>query len=166
MTEPEPDDREFLDAAGIDPDSLGDAVDRDPLASIAQRAFARAIDLLTVAIISLAFTVPLVERNGDDFSIPRSAQLLSLIGWLVYEAGTTAWLGQTMGKLAMHIRVVEVRRGTKPGLARSVVRAAIVPGLAAVIGLFAVLAYPTAVGDPRTRRGLLDRLSGTAVVAG
>lgn len=164
MTAPEGGDHEFLESAGIDPASLGDGAHADVVASFSQRAFARAIDFLVIAIISLAFTAPTIETAGDDVSVPRSVQLLSLAGWLIYESGTTAWLGQTVGKMAVQIKVVDHRTGARPGLARSVVRAAVVPGVAALVGPFALLVYPTVAGDPATRRGLLDRLAGTAVV--
>ena len=163
MTEPDPDDAEFLSTSGIDPDSIsGLPARRDLVAPLALRAFARAIDLLVVAVISLAVTVPSVGGPTDD--VPTTVKLLSLAGWLVYEAGTVAVLGQTMGKRAVGLKVVTVGSGARPGVARSVLRAAVVPALVPPVGMFALLAYPTATIDPGTGRGLLDRLAGTAVV--
>ncbi len=156
------DDAAFLAAAGIDAQSLG-AADGDRVASIMSRAFARSIDLLVVALLSLAFTVPFVSPTGSD--VPRWVQLASLASWLVYEAGTVAVLGCTMGKMAMGLMVVDVTTGGAPGIGRSLVRAAVVPALIPLVSFFALLAYPTATVDLQARRGLLDRLAGTAVVA-
>lgn len=163
MSDADHHDREFLASSGIDPESLGPSGGRaDVIAPVALRAFARAIDLLIVAVISLAFTLPLVEGSGED--VPRSVQLLSLGGWLLYEAGTVALIGTTVGKMAVGLKVVETSTGANPGPARAVVRAAVVPALIPLVSFFALLAYPTATFDLQTRRGLIDRLSGTAVV--
>ena len=164
MTESGSDDAEFLKSSGIDPRSLGAPTpSADIVAPLMSRAFARSIDLLVVAVISLAFTVPFVEADGQ--SVPRWVQLVTLGGWLAYEAGTVAVLGRTVGKMAMGLAVVDARTGAAPGWPRAVIRAAVVPALIPPLSFFGLLAYPTATIDPRTRRGLLDRLAGTAVVA-
>lgn len=146
-------------------ESQSPAAHGDPLASLAQRALARAIDLLVVGLISLAFFAPqLAVQDGQDATVPRWTQLAVLGLWLAYEAGTTSFLGSTMGKLAVQCRVADRRTGRRPGLGRSVVRAAVVPGLLALAPLFGLLGYATAALDPREHRGLLDRLAGTVVV--
>jgi uncharacterized RDD family membrane protein YckC len=158
------DDREFLDASGIDPDSF-DHPDRrrDEVAGIAQRAFARSIDLLVVGVIGLA----IVSATGGvdaDGTISRGVQVATLLGWLAYEGVTTALLGATMGKMAVGVKVVDARRGARPGLARCLLRAAVVPGAAAVVGVFGLALYSTAAADARSHRGIPDRVAGTAVV--
>ncbi len=136
----------------------------DEIASVAQRSLGRAIDLTVVAVISLALFAPQLVSRTDDVTVPRWTQVAVFALWLAYEAGTTTLLGRTMGKLAVGCRVAERRTGRTPGLARSVVRAAVVPGLLALIPLFGLLGYATAALDPREHRGLPDRLAGTVVV--
>ncbi len=136
----------------------------DEVASLAQRALGRGIDLLVVAVISLALFAPQLVTRGDDDSVPRWTQVAVLVLWLVYEAGTTAFLGRTVGKLAVGSRVADRRTGRPPGLARSVVRAAVVPGLLPMLSVVGLLGYATAALDPREHRGLPDRLAGTVVV--
>ena len=136
----------------------------DELASLAQRAMARAIDLLVVGLISLAFFAPQLAVTDGDETVPRWTQIVVLLLWIAYEAGTTSFLGSTMGKLAVACRVADRRTGSRPGLGRSIVRAAVVPGLLAIVPLFGLLGYATAALDTRERRGLPDRLAGTVVV--
>lgn len=155
-------DWEFLGASGIDPTSFDPPA--DALASFAQRAMARLIDLLVVAVLSLALLAPQLQGQPGDGSVPRWAKIAVAVVWLGYEATTTALLGQTMGKLATGCRVADRRTGDRPGFARSVVRAAVIPGLIPLLGVIGLLAYPTAMLDRREGRGLLDRLAGTVVV--
>ncbi len=136
----------------------------DEIASLAQRAIARALDLMTIAIVTLAVFAPQLTTADADNDISGWTQLAVFVIWVVYEGGTTAYLGCSMGKMATGCRLVDRRTGAKPGIARSVVRAAVVPGLLPFLGPFALLAYPTALLDRAERRGLLDRLAGTAVV--
>ncbi len=136
----------------------------DQVAGLAQRALARSIDLMVVGIISLAFFAPQLVRDPDDASAPRWVQWAVFALWLAYEAGTTAFLGQTMGKLATGCRVADRRTGRRPNLAKAVVRAAVMPGLLALFAFFGLLGYATPALDQRERRGLLDRVSGTVVV--
>ena len=121
------------------------------------------MDLLIVAVISLAFFARHLVIRGDE-SVPRWTQIAVFLVWLAYEAGTTAVLGRTMGKLAAGCEVVDRRTGRKPDPARSVIRAAVVPGLLPFLSVFGFIAYATAIADPREHRGLLDRLAGTAVI--
>lgn len=155
-------DWEFLGASGIDPTSLDPP--SDELASFAQRAMARSVDLLVVAVLSLALLAPQLQGQPGDGSVPRWAKIAVAVVWLGYEAATTALLGQTMGKLATGCRVADRHTGDRPGFARSVVRAAVIPGLIPLLGVFSLLAYFSAMFDRREHRGLLDRLAGTVVV--
>ena len=150
-------------ASGADPDQPAPGA-RDEVAGLAQRALARSIDLMVVGIISLAFFAPQLVRDPDDASAPRWVQFAVFGLWLAYEAGTTTYLGQTMGKLATGCRVADRRTGRRPNLARSVVRAAVMPALLAFFAFFGLLGYATPALDQRERRGLLDRLAGTVVV--
>lgn len=125
---------------------------------------ARSVDLLVVAVVSLALFAPQLILKGGEAEIPRWTQVAVFGLWLTYEAGTTAVLGQTMGKLAAGCRVADRQTGRRPGLARSIVRAAVIPGLLPFLAVFGLLGYATAVLDPNERRGVLDRLAGTVVV--
>lgn len=136
----------------------------DEIASLAQRAMGRSIDLMVVAVISLAFFAPQIATSPDDTSVPRWTQIAVFGVWLVYEAGTTAYLGQTMGKMAVGCRVADRRTGRRPSLPRSIVRAAVIPGLLPLVQLAGLLGYATAALDTAEHRGLLDRLAGTVVV--
>ena len=136
----------------------------DEVAALAQRAMGRAIDLLVVGLISLAFFAPQLAVTDGDTTVPRWTQVAVFGVWMAYEAGTTTFLGSTMGKMAVACRVADRRTGRRPNLGRSLVRAAVVPGLLALLPLFGLLGYATAVLDPNERRGLPDRLAGTVVV--
>lgn len=168
-SDPDPEDREWLEASGIDPDAV--AIPRkDALAPLSHRAFARAVDLLVAGIIGLAFTIPTsVEVDGTD-QVSSTGAILALVAWIVYETATTAWHGQTGGKLAVQIRVVDHRSGAEPKLVQAFVRASVFPvvllflELIGVLPMLALLVYVTAIGDQAHRRGLLDRVAGTAVV--
>ena len=135
----------------------------DEVASLGQRALARSVDLLIVAVISLAFFARQLAVRSEE-TVPRWTQVAVFLVWLAYEAGTTAFLGRTIGKLAAGCQVVERRSGEQPGIARSVIRSAVVPGLLPLLNVFGLLAYATAAADRREYRGLLDRLAGTAVI--
>ncbi|MGI9622694.1 MAG: hypothetical protein ACR2PK_07650, partial [Acidimicrobiales bacterium] len=64
----------------------GPEADPDEIASLGQRALGRAIDLMVVAVISLAFFAPQLVRDADDATVPRWARLAILAVWLAYEA--------------------------------------------------------------------------------
>lgn len=138
--------------------------DGDQIASLAQRAMARSVDLMVVAVVSLALFAPQLILKGAEARVPRWTQVAVFVLWLAYEAGTTAVLGQTMGKLATGCRVADRQTGCRPGFARSIVRAAVIPGLLPFLAIFGLIGYATAILDPQEYRGLLDRLAGTVVV--
>lgn len=149
----------------IDPDRGASPVPgSDQIASLAQRAMARSVDLMVVAVVSLALFAPQLILEGGEAEVPRWTQVAVFVLWLAYEAGTTAVLGQTMGKLAAGCRVADRQTGRRPGLARSIVRAAVIPGLLPFLAIFGLVGYAAAILDPHEHRGLLDRLAGTVVV--
>ena len=86
MTESD-NDREFLESAGIEPDSFETEEHRAQLGSFAQRALARSIDLLVIAVIMLPFLAPTVGDGDASDGVSRTLALGSLVAWLVYEAG-------------------------------------------------------------------------------
>ena len=147
-------------------DEVAPAPPADEVASLAQRAIGRAIDLLIVATFSMAILVPAVGVEGDVVDVPRWTQVAALALWLVYEAGTVATLGTTVGKMAVGCRVADRAGGGRPTWVRAVVRAAPVPGLLPLVSFIAFAVWATVLVDPTERRGIHDGMAGTVVVRG
>jgi uncharacterized RDD family membrane protein YckC len=117
--------------------------------------------LLGIDLVVLYFTLRLTDLTFADWRVlpwlPLGVFLLSLK--VAYLSAFTTAGGQTIGKMATHIRVVsEDGGGLDPG--RALRRA--------VLGLMSIATagapFLTAVADP-LRRGVHDRASGTRVVA-
>ena len=136
----------------------------DPIASVAQRCFGRAIDLLVVATFSMGLLIPTVQREGDTLSLPGWTQWVALALWVAYEASMTALLGTTVGKMAVGVQVVDRRTGRRPSWPNAIARALPVPLLLPVVSFFALAVYPTALFDLDRRRGITDRIADTVVV--
>ena len=129
-----------------------------------KRAVAAMIDhgiLLGIDLVVLYFTLRLTDLTFADWRVlpwlPLAAFLLSVK--VAYLSAFTTAGGQTIGKMATHIRVVsEDGGGLDPG--RALRRA--------VLGLVSIATagapFLTAIADP-LRRGVHDRASGTRVVA-
>lgn len=117
--------------------------------------------LLGIDLVVLYFTLRLTDLTFADWRVlpwlPLAVFLLSVK--VAYLSAFTTAGGQTIGKMATHIRVVsEDGGGLDPG--RALRRA--------VLGLISIATagapFLTAVADP-LRRGVHDRASGTRVVA-
>jgi uncharacterized RDD family membrane protein YckC len=129
-----------------------------------KRAVAAMIDhgiLLGIDLVVLYFTLRLTDLTFADWRVlpwlPLAAFLLSVK--VAYLSAFTTAGGQTIGKMATHIRVVSEDGGSlDPG--RALRRA--------VLGLVSIATagapFLTAMADP-WRRGVHDRASGTRVVA-
>ena len=141
-----------------------------PLASILARLGARLLDAAIVGIgltaLLLLFRIP---RRLDAQTLPEllsSLRLPAAIIGALYEVALTAWRGQTLGKMGVGIRVVDVAGGGPPGWRKAFVRW-LVPfamGLVPIAGAFlGVLPYLWILWDPR-RQGLHDKAAGTLVV--
>ncbi|HZI79278.1 MAG TPA: RDD family protein [Vicinamibacterales bacterium] len=129
-----------------------------------KRAVAAIIDhgiLFGIDLVVLYFTLRLTDLTFADWRVlpwlPLAAFLLSVK--VAYLSAFTTAGGQTIGKMATHIRVVsEDGGGLDPG--RALRRA--------VLGLVSIATagapFLTAIADP-LRRGVHDRASGTRVVA-
>jgi uncharacterized RDD family membrane protein YckC len=143
----------------------GQAAVSDPEVSpLGRRVLAAMIDhgiLLSIDFVVLYFTLRLTGLSLADWHLvpvlPMAAFLLSLK--IAYLSAFTTAGGQTIGKMAMHIRVVSDDGGRlDPG--RALRRA--------VLGLVSIVAagapFLAALGDP-ARRGVHDRASGSRVVA-
>jgi uncharacterized RDD family membrane protein YckC len=136
----------------------------DPVASVAQRCFGRAIDLLVVATFSMGLLIPTVQREGDTLSLPSWTQWAALGLWVAYEASMTALLGTTVGKMAVGAQVVDRRTGRRPSWPNAIARTLPVPLLLPLVSFFALAVYPTALLDVDRRRGITDRIANTVVV--
>jgi uncharacterized RDD family membrane protein YckC len=131
-------------------------------ASLGARAAAGVLDvglLGTIALVVVYFTVRLSGLTMDDVDIlppvPLSAFLLGLA--VAYLAAFTSCGGQTLGKMALGLRVVAGDGAVPPG-------AAAVRAVAALVGAgVAGLGYLPALFDS-DHRGVHDRLTGTRVV--
>ena len=117
--------------------------------------------LLGIDLVVLYFTLRLTDLTFSDWQVlpwlPLAAFLLSVK--VAYLSAFTTAGGQTIGKMATHIRVVsEDGGGLDPG--RALRRAVLELVSIATAGL----PFLSAVADP-LRRGVHDRASGTRVVA-
>ncbi len=131
-------------------------------AGVARRTAAAAIDLMFVVLIDimvLYFTLRLCGLRPDEFGMIPLVPLLAFFaimngGYVVLFTGT---LGQTLGKMALDIRVVP-QDGDTMDLPRALLRtgASVLSMLPAGLGLL-----PAAFGTHRT---LHDRLAGTRVI--
>jgi len=129
-----------------------------------RRATAAIIDhgiLLGIDLVVLYFTLRLTDLTFADWRVlpwlPLAAFLLSVK--VAYLSAFTTAGGQTIGKMATHIRVVsEDGGGLDPG--RALRRAVLELASIATAGA----PFLTAIADP-LRRGVHDRASGTRVVA-
>ncbi len=163
------------------PGERGGETDASPgteqLASIGQRAAARLIDVVLFfsAQALVFFTVGdrvtrQVDGSTEEFiEVPLAVRLLmAFLLLVVYEVGMVAWRGQTLGKIALRIRVVAEQTGEVPSVGTALVRAG-VPALVWMLPVGAlapalVLAlYLTAMLTPQ-RQGLHDRAARTLVV--
>ncbi len=97
------------------------------LADPGQRLLARIIDgvLLAVAFFIVFFVLTFLAGGFEDEGLGAAAALAILVpfaGVILYEVGLTATRGQTVGKMAMGIKVVDMATGREPGWGPSFVR--------------------------------------------
>jgi uncharacterized RDD family membrane protein YckC len=140
-----------------------------PLASIGRRAVARLTDGLIFAVPIFFLLLPFLDFGDSEasFSVPWGVLVAMQAVVAVYEVTMIAWRGQTVGKIAMGVRVVRVDDGQVPSWTYSGIRALVPAGAGAVPGVGTILSlvvYLWAVVDPR-RQGLHDKSAGTIVVA-
>ena len=132
-------------------------------AGMIARAAAGFIDLLVLAVVDCAviyFTIQICGLRPDELGILPKAPLIAFFliqngAYLVaFNAG-----GQTLGKMAVGIKVVSASSGATVDLGRSLLRTLVWALLAAPAGL----GFLTALLS-RDGRGLHDRFAGTRVV--
>ena len=129
----------------------------DPVA----RLVARVIDWLLFWAIAFVVILFLAIRRGSPSSVGTIIVLFLMVAFvgLLYEPILIALRGQTVGKMAMKIRVARADNGSLPGWGKSIGRWAI-PGLLVFIPfvgwLLALLCYISLTWD-RSRQGWHDR---------
>lgn len=137
-----------------------------PTADLSLRVVARVADVVLVLLPTWLIGVPLLLGWIGDSG--TTVVVVFALGWAVvvgYETWLTAATGQTVGKRAVGIRVIDVESGAPPGRNASLLRAALPPILGILVPAFGwVVPYIWAVWG-RDRRGLHDRLARTRVVA-
>jgi uncharacterized RDD family membrane protein YckC len=106
-------------------------------------------------------------RSPSALSMEQSARLLSGLWWLVlvsvvYTVPLTATRGQTVGKMALRIRVAALPDGGNPGFGRAAVRW-LVPVLMNIVPGLGLLSYVPILFDPM-RQSLGDKAASTVVV--
>jgi uncharacterized RDD family membrane protein YckC len=144
-------------------DASGRTVGGRELASPWRRLGARLIDAVLLVVV-LALVAVLAGVDGSAANPVTPALILTFGGVAaVYEVSLIAWRGQTLGKMALGIKVVRLDDGRAPGFARALGRWA-VPTAAALIPLGALLVYLWLLWDPM-RQGLHDKVVGTVVVS-
>lgn len=131
-----------------------------PLASVSSRFVARLIDLVCLLPVGALFFTGIWPGSMPWLAVAAPCLLV------LYEVSMTAVRGQTIGKIAMSIRVVREAGdargiGWGPALLRVLLPAV---GVAfPVLPFLVVVPYLWAVGDPQ-RRGLHDQIARTVVV--
>ena len=147
---------------GADPAEAARPVERPAYSGERARAAALDLALLTVlwaVVVYFASRAAHVELTGLRPAWPYLGGYLAFLG-LTYAGYFTGTTGQTLGKIALGLRVVDAS-GRPPGYLRAFVRAALgsVGVLAAGAGLIPMLLDPA-------RRALHDRVVKTRVVKG
>lgn len=165
---PEPPDQAPRPGSGMAMLGTGDIVE---LARPLTRLVARIID---GAIIVLVALIPLLIGIQDfddvtDGSLGASLALTAI--GLVYEVSLVATRGQTLGKMAMKIRIIRAGDGLLPGWDMSTVRwlvpaipslVGLVPALG-LVGLLSLVVYLSLTWD-KVRQGWHDKAAKTLVV--
>ncbi|MDH3755033.1 MAG: RDD family protein [Acidimicrobiia bacterium] len=140
----------------------------DLVAGNGQRALARLIDFAIVMTVVVAFAPSRVVTDDGAIRLPRWVILVTIAVFVVYETVGVAWRGQTVGKAATRIKVVDAASGRRPAAIQASLRVLVVAAAWVALGSFGLLAmilvYLTGALDRSTGRGLPDRVAGTAVV--
>jgi uncharacterized RDD family membrane protein YckC len=139
-----------------------------PLASIGQRAIARILDTVLMAVPSALLLVPYLDTSTEPVSIdvPFWVTIAVVAVFAVYEVVCVALWSQTLGKRLFRVRVVRIDDGQRTGWSKAAIRALVPLAASAVpyVGPFLWIGtYLVAVVDAR-RQGLHDKAAGTIVI--
>lgn len=132
-----------------------------------ERAVAKLIDWLILAIPAALLVLPFVVVEGEEASIEQpvwaTAALVAL--FVVYDTVLVALWGTTVGKRAFSLRVARLGDGGPPDWSHAAIRVLLPAAIAVVpvIGILALSVFARAVVDP-LRRGFHDLAAGTVVV--
>ena len=143
------------------------------LASPGKRLVARIIDVAIIVAVAVFLAIAGIVTLGssaDDSAVALFAGLggiaMFFVLYLVYEPTLIALKGQTLGKMAMRIRVVRAEDGEVPGWGKAIGRW-ILPGLLSLIpvvgGLLVLIVYLSLLWDDR-RQGWHDKMGTTVVI--
>jgi uncharacterized RDD family membrane protein YckC len=137
------------------------------IAAPIRRLWAALLDAALLAIAVLG-VLSATGRYPTGASLRDSANLLRSLWWLVfvsliYTVPLTATRGQTVGKMALRIRVATLPDGGNPGLGRALVRW-LVPVVMNIVPGLGLVAYVPILFDPM-RQGLHDKAASTVVVS-
>ncbi|CAN5620093.1 hypothetical protein BH20ACT2_BH20ACT2_08780 [soil metagenome] len=149
-----------------DPDAFP-AQGPDSLAGIGQRILARILDALVLAVPAAALLLPQVSIDGDELSVdvPLWVTVALFAMGFAYEVALVAWRGQTVGKIALRIRVARFTDGKVPAPSQAAIRHVLpaVIGVTPYVSILALVVYVSAAWDPM-KRGWHDKAAGTVVV--
>ena len=156
--------------------TLGNGEVRD-LASPGRRLVARIIDGAIILVVVVVFAVVGIasifagSEAGDEVvevvtSLFAGGAIFMAILFVIYEPTFIATRGQTLGKMAMRIKVIRADDGGIPGWGKALGRW-VLPGLLVLIpvvgGLLSLLVYLSLLWDDR-RQGWHDKMGTTVVV--
>lgn len=152
------------------------------LAGLWSRLLARLLDIIiTGVVVAILFAVGFLGEAGDEtfwraFFINENGGLTwrALLIGLLYEVVLIAFLGRTIGKMIMGIKVVKARNGGIPLPLKAFIRYAVIAGIwgilgrisepvAAITGLANLLVFLSPVFK-KTRQGWHDILATTVVI--
>ena len=148
-------------------DAGGDPVTGAPLASWGRRAGGWFLDLLVyIVAFVVTFVLSLATEDPDTGEVSSIAALLIFVVWFLGPS-LYAWLmvgawGQTLGKMAVGVKVVQSADAGRVSYLRSLGRAAST-WLLGVLFLPILLAYLWPLWDRRNQT-LYDKMAGTIVV--
>ncbi len=140
------------------------------LAGAGQRLLARIVDMVVVGLPATIVAALAFSQGSDDTAaIPVGASLSVTAIWLIYEVSMVARKGQTLGKMATHIKVVRAENSGLPEWNHSFIRWAPMGVCSAIsawlplVGLLSLLIYLSFLWD-RKRQGWHDMAGKTLVV--
>ena len=142
------------------------------LAGPGRRLLARIVDMVIFIVFAIIVGIAAAgtsDASDESTEVPLGLVLLFIAVSLIYEIWMVAARGQTLGKMAVGIKVIRVDNGGSPGLNTSVSRW-VLPGIFGaigaflpVVGLVSLLIYLSLLWG-KNKQGWHDMLAKTLVV--